>query len=117
VTDTDMLDELQAADSKVVQECLAPVERDIAVECRSVGTRAQWALEEAAIGADLLVVGCHRSDDHWFSRLGPVASWLLHRSPCPVAVVGRPRRGATASQPSQASEMGRQQPGARSSAT
>jgi nucleotide-binding universal stress UspA family protein len=63
---------------------------DVAVQRQFVAVRAQWALEEAAIGAELLVVGCHRRDDHWFSRLGPVASWLLHRSPCPIAVVGRP---------------------------
>jgi nucleotide-binding universal stress UspA family protein len=40
--------------------------------------------------AELLVLGCRRSDEQWPSRLGPIASWLLHRSPCPVAVVGRP---------------------------
>ncbi len=99
MTDADMVRELQAADSKVMDECLAAVQHDfseVAVERRSVGARAQWALEEAAIGADLLVVGCHRRDDHWFSRLGPVASWLLHRSPCPVAVVGRPHTSAAA---------------------
>lgn len=103
MTDTDMLRALQAADARVTDECLAPLQSEfpeVVMTRRSAGTRAQWALEEAAIGADLLVVGCHRRDDHWFSRLGPVASWLLHRSPCPVAVVGRPHPHAAATQPS-----------------
>ncbi len=92
LTDTEVLRDVQRIESRVMNECLAQVSGefpDVVVEKSFVGVRAQWALEEAAIGADLLVVGCHRVDDHWFSRLGPVASWLLHRAPCPVAVVGR----------------------------
>lgn len=88
-----MISDWQAAESALLDQCLGEIAEefpDVAVERRLVGVRAQWGLAEAAIGADLLVVGCHRPDDHWFSRLGPVASWLLHRSPCPIAVVGRP---------------------------
>jgi nucleotide-binding universal stress UspA family protein len=48
------------------------------------------ALLAAAARADLLVLGCRHADDHMFSRLGPIASRLLHTSPCPVAVVGHP---------------------------
>ena len=48
------------------------------------------ALLAAATRADLLVLGCRHADDHMFSRLGPIASRLLHTSPCPVAVVGHP---------------------------
>jgi nucleotide-binding universal stress UspA family protein len=84
----------QATESGMLEECLGPIAAeypDVPVRRKLTGVRAQWALESAAIGAELLVVGCHRPDDHWFSRLGPVASWLLHRSPCPIAVVGRPR--------------------------
>ncbi|HST48517.1 universal stress protein [Jatrophihabitans sp.] len=97
LTDTEVLRDVQRIESRVMTDCLAQVAGDfpeVAVERSFVGVRAQWALEEAAIGADLLVVGCHRADDHWFSRLGSVASWLLHRSPCPIAVVGRPQAAA-----------------------
>jgi nucleotide-binding universal stress UspA family protein len=84
----------QATESGMLEKCLGPIAAqypDVPVRRKLTGVRAQWALESAAIGAELLVVGCHRPDDHWFSRLGPVASWLLHRSPCPMAVVGRPQ--------------------------
>jgi len=46
------------------------------------------ALLRAAQDAQLLVVGCHHSDDRWSTRLGPVPTSILHRSPCPVVVVG-----------------------------
>ena len=89
-----LVQDWRASESGLLENCLAPIAAqypDVPVRRKLTGVRAQWALESAAIGAELLVVGCHRPDDHWFSRLGPVASWLLHRSPCPIAVVGRPR--------------------------
>lgn len=46
------------------------------------------ALLRAAQDAQLLVVGCHHSDDRWSTRLGPVPASILHSSPCPVVVVG-----------------------------
>jgi nucleotide-binding universal stress UspA family protein len=46
------------------------------------------ALLRAADGAQLLVVGGHHSEDRWNTRLGPVPASVLHRSPCPVIVVG-----------------------------
>lgn len=49
------------------------------------------ALLAAAQDAVLVVVGCHHSDDRWSTRLGPVPSAILHRSPCPVVVVGQRR--------------------------
>jgi nucleotide-binding universal stress UspA family protein len=45
------------------------------------------ALLRAAQGAQLLVLGCHHSDDRWGSRLGPVPTSILHRCPCPVVAV------------------------------
>jgi nucleotide-binding universal stress UspA family protein len=48
------------------------------------------ALFAAAGKADLLVLGCRHDDEHRFSRLGPIASRLLHTAPCPVAIVGHP---------------------------
>ena len=50
------------------------------------------ALLAAARDAVLVVVGCHHSDDRWSTRLGPVPSAILHRSPCPVVVVGQRRK-------------------------
>jgi nucleotide-binding universal stress UspA family protein len=113
LTDTEVLRDVQRIESRLMADCLAEVSGDfpdVAVEKSFVGVRAQWALEEAAIGADLLVVGCHRADEHWFSRLGPVASWLLHRAPCPVAVVGRPHAGTGPADSSQAAGHNRREP-------
>lgn len=36
----------------------------------------------------LLVVGCRHSDDHWSTRLGPVATSVVHRNRGAVVVVG-----------------------------
>jgi nucleotide-binding universal stress UspA family protein len=47
-------------------------------------------LRDAAARASLLVVGCRRAEDNKFARLSPVSSRLLHKSPCPVAIIGRP---------------------------
>ncbi|MEO7259955.1 MAG: universal stress protein [Jatrophihabitantaceae bacterium] len=38
--------------------------------------------------SSILVVGCRRSNDRWSTRLGPVATSVLHRSRGPVVVVG-----------------------------
>ncbi|MCW2526499.1 MAG: universal stress protein [Pseudonocardiales bacterium] len=84
-------------ETRVLKQCVASVAADypdVKVTLQLREERSQWALHTAAIGAALLVVGAHREDDHWFSRLGPVASWLLHRAPCPISVVGA--RQATA---------------------
>jgi nucleotide-binding universal stress UspA family protein len=61
---------------------------DVIVEPRFVRTVPSEALLTTARDAQLMVVGCHHSDDHWSTRLGPIASSVLHCSPCPVAVVG-----------------------------
>jgi nucleotide-binding universal stress UspA family protein len=45
------------------------------------------ALRHVAIGADLLVVGTRFTSGEYGSRLGSIASGLLHRMPCPVLVV------------------------------
>lgn len=49
-------------------------------------------LMSAAVDAQLLVIGCHHSDERWSTRLGPVPASVLHRSPCPVVVVGAAHR-------------------------
>ncbi|MEO8888466.1 MAG: universal stress protein [Jatrophihabitantaceae bacterium] len=45
-------------------------------------------LLDEAHAAQLLVLGCHHSADRWATRLGPVPTAILPRSPCPVIVVG-----------------------------
>jgi nucleotide-binding universal stress UspA family protein len=88
-----ILDDWQRMEMRVLDECVDPLAAeypDVHVEKRLREERPQWALQQEGLGTDLLVVGAHRSDDHWFSRLGPIASWLLHRAPCPIAVVGQP---------------------------
>lgn len=59
------------------------------------------ALHGAAARADLLVLGCRHADGHRFSRLGPIASRLLHTSSCPVAIVGHPARAEGEHEPAQ----------------
>jgi len=92
---SELFTEWRRMEMNVLNECLAPVEEKfpaVTVHRQLKGTRPTLALEQSARGARLLVVGAHRSDDHWFSRLGPVPSWLLHRSPCPLVVVGQPHQ-------------------------
>jgi len=60
------------------------------------GESVETALLTAAHHGGLLVLGCRFADGHMFSRLGPTTSGLLHRSPCPVLVVGHPRNLSTA---------------------
>jgi hypothetical protein len=36
----------------------------------------------------LVVIGCRHSDDHWSTRIGPVATSVIHRGRGPVLVVG-----------------------------
>jgi nucleotide-binding universal stress UspA family protein len=55
------------------------------------------ALHDAAARASLLVLGCRHAEENRFARLGPASSRLLHSSPCPVAIVGRPVALAAAS--------------------
>lgn len=53
------------------------------------------ALLHAARDAQLLIVGGHHSDDRWSTRLGPVPTSVLHRSTCPVVVVGAVHKSLT----------------------
>jgi nucleotide-binding universal stress UspA family protein len=62
--------------------------RNVVVEPVLVNAEPADALLHAAQNAQLLIVGCHHSQDRWSTRLGPVPSAILHRSPCPVVVVG-----------------------------
>lgn len=62
---------------------------DVPVKPLLVRKNPAEALIASARDAELVVVGCHHSDDHWSTRLGPVPSMLLSQAGCPVVVVGR----------------------------
>ena len=94
----EILQDWRAVESTVLDECIeaiAPDFPEVQVDRQLSGAGETWALEQAAMEAELLVVGCRHSDDNWFSRLGPIGSWLLHRAPCPIVVVGRPAEKAS----------------------
>ena len=57
------------------------------------------ALVRAADGADLLVVGCHHSDDRWSVRTGPVAEAVMRGASCPVMLVSQPVHALRGRQP------------------
>ncbi len=61
---------------------------DVTIEPVLASVEPAQALLRAARDAQLVIIGCHHSDDRWSTRLGPVPSAILHRSPCPVIVVG-----------------------------
>ncbi|HEV7192324.1 MAG TPA: universal stress protein [Jatrophihabitantaceae bacterium] len=50
-------------------------------------TSAYHALTQAGEKAALLVVGCRRDEHSHLPHLGPLTSWLMHHSPCPLAIV------------------------------
>ena len=64
---------------------------DVTTEPMLVTAEPSDALLRAASNAQLVVVGCHHSEDRWSTRLGPVPSAILHRAACPVVVVGECR--------------------------
>lgn len=92
---------VQAGEQAILDECVRAA-RDTypGLEIAGVLTEqpAYVALEKAAEEADLLVVGCRRDEGSHLPRLGPLASWLLHHSRCPVAIVGRSTAVATAAE-------------------
>ncbi|MDQ2749545.1 MAG: universal stress protein [Actinomycetota bacterium] len=57
------------------------------LRCVATSAEPAEAMLGAAQGAALLVLGCHHSDDRWGSRLGALATSILHRAPCPVVAV------------------------------
>lgn len=82
---------LRARERDILQDAIARMRTefpDVTLEPRLVDRAAVESLPLLAAGADLLVLGCHHADEHWPSRLGAISSALLHRSPCPVVVVG-----------------------------
>ena len=61
---------------------------DLAVVADLARGEAAEILPSYSDGSTILVVGCHHSDDHWSTRLGPVATSVVHRNRGAVMVVG-----------------------------
>jgi nucleotide-binding universal stress UspA family protein len=61
---------------------------DLRITGHLVPAEPAEALLSAAHSAQLVVIGCRHSDDRWSTRLGPVATTVLHNAPCPVVVIG-----------------------------
>jgi nucleotide-binding universal stress UspA family protein len=68
--------------------------RDLVVEAVVADTEAVTGLLDASNKADLIVLGCHHSDDPWASRIGGVAAGVLGRAGCPVVLVGASTRAS-----------------------
>ncbi len=62
---------------------------DVMVEPVLVPGEPSDALLAAAQTAQLLIMGCFHSDEHWSTRLGPVPATTLSRATCPVILIGR----------------------------
>jgi nucleotide-binding universal stress UspA family protein len=60
----------------------------LAIEGAVADVEPVTALLDASREADLVVLGCHHSEDPWASRIGAVASGVLGRASCPVVLVG-----------------------------
>ena len=84
---------------ELLDECVAQAAAaypDVKITPQLVGAPAHLALVDASAEAALLVVGCRRPEATYLSRLGPVASWLMHESPAPVALAGQSLQTAPA---------------------
>ncbi|MEU6386022.1 universal stress protein [Streptomyces bauhiniae] len=80
----------EEAAREVVAEALRDVPEGVATVVRTPEGHTRDALVEAARGATLLVVGAHPRHGGFGLQLGRVAHGVLHRAPCPVAVVPEP---------------------------
>jgi nucleotide-binding universal stress UspA family protein len=65
---------------------------DLTIVGKLVPSDPAEAMLSAAHCAQLVVIGCRHSDDRWSMRLGPIATTVLHNTPCPVAVIGAVHR-------------------------
>lgn len=62
---------------------------DVVVETVAAASDPVAAVLDQAVRADLVVLGCHHSDDRWNSRLGAVPVGVLARVSRPVVLVGQ----------------------------
>lgn len=68
---------------------VAAAHPDVVVETVAADTDPVSAVLDQAAHADLVVLGCHHSDDRWNSRLGAVPVGVLARANRPVVLVGQ----------------------------
>jgi nucleotide-binding universal stress UspA family protein len=87
-TEADYARDARQALDRAVAEALGD-ETDLDVEKRLVARRPAHALTEAAVDAQLLVVGSHGHGELPGMHLGSVATYCVHHAPCPVVVVRR----------------------------
>ncbi|WP_434600674.1 universal stress protein [Streptomyces sp. A5-4] len=83
--------EAQASD--VLDQALTGLTREypqVPVRRATVEGPARNVLLQRAAAADLVIVGARRHPGHLGLQLGRVAHTLLHRAPCPVAIVPQP---------------------------
>jgi nucleotide-binding universal stress UspA family protein len=85
---------MRAASGQAEDELAAQAARirwehpDLAVVAEVARGEAAEILPSYSDSRTILVVGCHHSDDHWSTRLGPVATSVVHRNRGAVVVVG-----------------------------
>ena len=84
-TEADYVRDAMEVLNRGVAEALGP-EPGVHVEKRLVQKRPAHALTEAAVGAQLLVIGSHGRGELPGMDLGSVASFCVHHAPCPVLV-------------------------------
>jgi nucleotide-binding universal stress UspA family protein len=65
---------------------------EIPVETTMIHSELADVLIRASHRAQLVVVGCHHSEDRWSTRLGAVPAAIVHRTSCPVVVTGATSR-------------------------
>ena len=61
---------------------------EVSVERRRLAGDAGEVLLRLSREAELVVIGCHHSDDRWSTRLGRVPSTPLNQIQCPLVIVG-----------------------------
>ncbi len=86
----DTADARAAADGQLaaVRADLAEQYPDLVLEGAVADTEPVTGLLDASRDPDLIVIGCHHSNDPWASRIGGVAAGVLGRAACPVVLVG-----------------------------
>jgi hypothetical protein len=64
---------------------------DVHIEAQLTTNPVYRDLEKSAASAALLVLGCRRTDEAPVARMGPIASWAVRVTSCPVVIVGHRR--------------------------
>jgi Universal stress protein family len=86
----DMQERLFRADNELALEvsALRSERPDLVVVADLACGEAAEVLPAYSDSSTILVVGCHHSEDHWSTWLGPIATSVVHRNRGAVVVVG-----------------------------